>query len=108
MLYLVYSWLNHDLSYSIQANAYSRTWSGFVVPVEPIVTILMLLAIIPQLQLLALNSIGIGRMKGDLAAQLFGSTVPIALTSTIVLLSGWVALEALVYAPSWAISAPFS
>lgn len=99
--YLVYAFAVSDIGYTIASNAYARTLPEYIVPIGLIAWTMIVIALFPQLQILQLGNVGIGRFKGDTQIRLFGSTTPVAITSAVLLVSTYAAIVQLIYLPRW-------
>jgi hypothetical protein len=59
------------------------------------------IAIIPQVQMLAWRGIGPARFHGDFEITIFGANVPVAVTTSVVMVAAWDAGHSVFYAPGW-------
>lgn len=100
LVYLLYALIADDIGRTIAARAYARGLPELIVPVADILWTALAIALVPQLQLLRIVSIGIGRFRGDTNIRLFGSTVPIALVSATLLVCAWWVITALPHVPA--------
>lgn len=77
--------------------------SGSPLPIDvgPVVSTIALVAAFPQLQLLSIGAVGPGWLRGDFGVRVFGTETPVALTTSVLLVSAWYASWAVVYAPRW-------
>lgn len=111
LLYVAYLWIVYDYLYLVLTNnnavLWSARWAGVWLPVSPYVWTLLLVATIPQVQWLNVGGIGPGRLRGDFSVRLFGTDVPVGITSSLVLVSIWLAAEAVFYVPRWLPTALF-
>lgn len=101
VIYLLYDFASRNLAYEISSNAAARAAPAFLIPFELIWWTVMLIALFPQLQLLRVGRLGVGRFRGDFQTHLFGVPVTLALGSSVLILCAWLAADALFNAPSW-------
>jgi hypothetical protein len=100
--YLLYLWAVTDISYIIDRNQAVREIFSFTyfMPTSIAWTVLVL-ALVPQLQLIRFGRFGLGRLKGDIRIHFAGLRVSLALTSAVLLCCAWETAWLLIYAPRW-------
>jgi hypothetical protein len=103
-LYIVYLWFVRDLMYEIESSQLARATPQLIVPVGAILWTMAVLAAFPQLQVMRLGRLGLGRLRGDTHVNLMGSRVPIFFTSALLLCCAWVTAQILFSAPKWLIN----
>lgn len=84
-----YEYLQPDYVVLIKSGARGILWS------------LAIMAMLPQLQLISLNGVSVGRLKGDFGVRLFGTEVLVALTSAVLLVCAWLVGGAVWNASRW-------
>lgn len=101
LLFSVCLWAMSDIGFVIAADQRSRAIPDLIVPIGSLAWAIMVLAVVPQLQLFRIGSFGIGRFKGDFVTRLFGSDVPVSVTTAILLVSLEGVVNAILYLPDW-------
>jgi hypothetical protein len=106
LVYLAYQWVNvQSYVYQVETTDRMISWSGVWVdiwpPVAPYFWAVMLVGAVPQLQLPSVGGAGFGRFAGDFAASGFKGQIPVALASSLILVSAWRAAWAVAYSPVW-------
>ncbi|HEX8580651.1 MAG TPA: hypothetical protein VF655_13790 [Allosphingosinicella sp.] len=99
LLYLVAVW---DIGYEIEADGAAMAMPQFVVPFARFLWVMAFTAVFPQVQLVRLGAAGIGRFRGDFQVRLFGSFVPVALASSVLLVCSVHAVTQVWAALQWA------
>lgn len=107
LLYIAYVWAVYDFYYLTVSNDKALHVSWTLTPIAAYLWTLIAIALVPQLQLLSVRKVGLGCFKGDTSTWILGCKVPIAITSSVILVSAVLAVEALLYSPWWVPTALF-
>ncbi|WP_394652429.1 hypothetical protein [uncultured Sphingomonas sp.] len=94
-------WFVNDIGFTIAADAYAREFPKFIIPIAAPAWVIIGFAILPQLQMIKFGSVGIGSFKGDFSLKIFGSKVPVYLSTALVLLSTYSVISSIPYIPRY-------
>lgn len=101
LLFLAGLWAVNDFGFEIAARQRSRAMPESFIPIGALTWTIMAIAVFPQLQLLRKGGVGIGRFKGDFVIPLFGSAVPVSITTAILLVALYGVVSELPFLPGW-------